>query len=75
VAYVAAARDVGRGVVFITHNPHHAYGVGDRFVPLKRGTRSDSRTRDGITLDDLTRRTAGGSELDDLRHELRNRAV
>ena len=35
--YVAAARDAGLGVVLITHNPHHAYLVGDRFVLLKRG--------------------------------------
>src|SRR5439155_2307 len=30
--YVAQARDRGLGVIFITHNPHHAYPVGDRFV-------------------------------------------
>src|SRR4029078_7759047 len=29
--YTAAARDAGLGVVFITHNPHHAYLVGDHF--------------------------------------------
>src|SRR4029450_3799016 len=27
--YTAAARDAGLGVVFITHNPHHAYLVGN----------------------------------------------
>ncbi|MFE0099011.1 ATP-binding cassette domain-containing protein [Streptomyces sp. NPDC059009] len=68
--YVAAARDAGLGVVLITHNPHHAYLVGDRFVLLKRGTMFGSHTRDEITLDELTRQMAGGSELDDLRHEL-----
>jgi hypothetical protein len=41
----------------------------DRFVLLKRGTTVGSRTRDGITPDELTRRTAGGSEPDDPRHE------
>ena len=35
--YTAAARDAGLGVVFITHNPHHAYLVGDHFVILKLG--------------------------------------
>ena len=35
--YVAQARDRGLGVIFITHNPHHAYPVGDRFVILNRG--------------------------------------
>ena len=69
--YVAAARDRGLGVVLITHNPHHAYLVGDRFVLLKRGTTVGNHRRDDITLDELTRQMAGGTELDDLRHELR----
>ncbi|MEU4874650.1 MULTISPECIES: ATP-binding cassette domain-containing protein [Streptomyces] len=68
--YVAAARDRGLGVVLITHNPHHAHLVGDRFVLLKRGTMVGSHTRDSVTLDELTRQMAGGNELDDLRHEL-----
>ncbi|PRH78472.1 sugar ABC transporter ATP-binding protein [Streptomyces solincola] len=68
--YVAAARDAGLGVVLITHNPHHAYLVGDRFVLLKRGAMAASHTRDAVTLDELTTQMAGGSELDDLRHEL-----
>lgn len=72
---MAAARDSGLGVEFITHNPHHAHLVGDRFVLLQRGTMSGSHTRDGITLDEPARRMAGGSEPDDLRHELENRAV
>ncbi len=49
--YVAAARDAGLGVVLITHNPHHAYLVGDRFVLLKRGAMFGSHTRDEISLD------------------------
>ncbi|MFJ7136831.1 ATP-binding cassette domain-containing protein [Streptomyces fungicidicus] len=69
--YVTAARDQGLGVVFITHNPHHAYLVGDRFVLLKRGTMAGNHTRDDITLDELTNEMAGGTELDALRHELR----
>ncbi|MET9501941.1 ATP-binding cassette domain-containing protein [Streptomyces sp. NPDC006622] len=69
--YVAAARDRGLGVVLITHNPHHAHLVGDRFVLLKRGAMVGDHARDEATLDDLTRQMAGGSDLDDLRHELR----
>ncbi|WMX44281.1 ATP-binding cassette domain-containing protein [Streptomyces roseicoloratus] len=68
--YVAAARDEGLGVVLITHNPHHAYLVGDRFVLLKRGVTAGSHTKNSVTLDELTRQMAGGSELEDLRHEL-----
>jgi simple sugar transport system ATP-binding protein len=68
--YVAAARDAGLGVVLITHNPHHAFLVGDHFILLKRGAMFGSHARADITLDELTRQMAGGSELDDLRHEL-----
>ena len=35
--YIVQARERGLGVIFITHNPHHAYPVGDRFVVLNRG--------------------------------------
>jgi simple sugar transport system ATP-binding protein len=68
--YVATARDHGLGVVLITHNPHHAHLVGDRFVLLKRGRMAGSHTRDEITLEELTRQMAGGSELEQLSHEL-----
>ena len=37
--YTAAARDAGLGVVFITHNPHHAFMVGNHFIILKLGRR------------------------------------
>ena len=35
--YIVHARERGVGVIFISHNPHHAYPVGDRFVILNRG--------------------------------------
>ena len=35
--YIVQARERGVAVIFITHNPHHAYPVGDRFVILNRG--------------------------------------
>ncbi|MFD6415633.1 ATP-binding cassette domain-containing protein [Streptomyces sp. NPDC060194] len=69
--YVAAARDAGLGVVLITHNPHHAYLVGDRFVLLKRGAMSGNHLKAETSLDELTRQMAGGSELEELSHELR----
>ncbi|MBB1245448.1 sugar ABC transporter ATP-binding protein [Streptomyces durbertensis] len=68
--YVAAARDQGLGVVLITHNPHHAHLVGDRFVLLKRGTMAGSHRKGDITLDALTHEMAGGGELEQLGHEL-----
>jgi simple sugar transport system ATP-binding protein len=69
--YTARARDAGLGVVFITHNPHHAYLVGDHFVVLKRGGMALDRQRSEITLDELTQQMAGGDELETLTHELR----
>ncbi|SFK94398.1 simple sugar transport system ATP-binding protein [Streptomyces pini] len=68
--YVAAARDQGLGVVLVTHNPHHAHLVGDRFVLLRRGSMAGSHAREEIVLDELTRQMAGGSDLDRLGHEL-----
>jgi simple sugar transport system ATP-binding protein len=68
--YVTAARDAGIGVVFITHNPHHAFMVGDHFVVLNLGEVELDASRAELTLDDLTRHMAGGAELDTLRHEL-----
>ena len=35
--YVRHAKERGVGIVFITHNVHHAYSIGDTFEILKRG--------------------------------------
>jgi simple sugar transport system ATP-binding protein len=69
--YTAAARDAGLGVVFITHNPHHAYLVGDHFIVLKRGQMNLDAHRSEISLEDLTSEMAGGDELEALAHELK----
>jgi simple sugar transport system ATP-binding protein len=68
--YVVQARERGLGVIFITHNPHHAYPVGDRFVILNRGRLMGSWNRGDITRDELVAKMAGGAELDQLTHEL-----
>ncbi|WP_136024691.1 ATP-binding cassette domain-containing protein [Microbacterium sp. K27] len=68
--YIARARDRGLGVVFITHNPHHAYPVGDRFLLLNRGTSIGNFEKNEISLAQLTSMMAGGAELDSLAHEL-----
>ncbi|MFC0544924.1 ATP-binding cassette domain-containing protein [Kutzneria chonburiensis] len=72
--YVAQARDRGLGVVLITHNPHHAYPVGNRFLLLKRGRSLGSFDKKDISLEELTRQMAGGAELEALQHELRGAA-
>ena len=71
--YTAAARDAGLGVVFITHNPHHAHLVGDHFVILKLGEAVLDKKRSEVTLDQLTRQMAGGDELTELSHEIARR--
>jgi simple sugar transport system ATP-binding protein len=68
--YIVAARDRGLGVIFITHNPLHAYPVGDRFLVLNRGRSLGNYAKDEITREQLTRLMAGGAELEELTHEL-----
>lgn len=68
--YIAAARDQGIAVVFITHNPNHAWLVGDHFVVLKLGRVTLDGTKESLTLDRLTAQMAGGAELAELSHEL-----
>jgi simple sugar transport system ATP-binding protein len=68
--YVARARDSGVAVVFITHNPHHAFLIGDHFAVLSLGRMSLSARRDEITVDQLLSEMAGGAELEALAHEL-----
>ncbi len=68
--YVLQAKERGLGVIFITHNPHHAYPVGDRFMLLKRGRSLGDFAKSEITRDELTAMMAGGAELEALSHEL-----
>ncbi len=68
--YIAQARTRGLGVIFITHNPHHAYTVGDRFTILKRGRSLGTFTRQEISRDEVVRLMSGADELDALTHEL-----
>ncbi len=68
--YIVAARDRGLGVIFITHNPHHAYPVGDRFLILKRGQSLGNYAKSEITRDELIQLMAGGAELEALAHEI-----
>ncbi len=72
--YVIQARERGLGVIFITHNPHHAYPVGDRFVLLNRGRLMGSYAKGETSLDGLTKMMAGGEELERLSKELEKMA-
>jgi len=68
--YIVKARDAGLGVIFITHNPHHAYLVGNHFVILKLGRVVLDAHRSQLSLEQLTAEMAGGQELEELSHEL-----
>ena len=68
--YILQAKERGVAVIFITHNPHHAYPVGDRFVILNRGQSLGSYAKSQIDQQELTRLMAGGRELAELEHEL-----
>lgn len=68
--YIVQARARNLGVIFITHNPHHAYPIGDRFTLLNRGRNMGTFTKSEISREELTSMMAGGEELEELSHEL-----
>jgi simple sugar transport system ATP-binding protein len=67
---VAKARSGGIGIVFISHNVHHAWAIGDRFTVLNRGRSIGTYRRADISRDALLGMMAGGRELVDLEQEL-----
>ena len=73
--YILEARNRGLGVIFITHNPNHAWPVGDRFLILNRGVSMGNFAKDEITRDELIMMMAGGAELEELTKELEEAAA
>jgi simple sugar transport system ATP-binding protein len=67
---IARARDKGVSVIFITHNVHHAYPVGDTFTLLDRGRSMGSFPKREISRDEVLHMMAGGQEMQDLMSEL-----
>jgi simple sugar transport system ATP-binding protein len=68
--YIAQARARGLGVIFITHNVHHAYPIGDRFTLLNRGRSYGTFQKSEIRREEVVAMMAGGEELEELTHEL-----
>ncbi|HEY7036466.1 MAG TPA: ATP-binding cassette domain-containing protein [Thermomicrobiales bacterium] len=68
--YIAQARARGLGVVFITHNVHHAYPIGDRFTLLNRGRSTGTFAKSEISREEVVAMMAGGEELEELSLEL-----
>jgi simple sugar transport system ATP-binding protein len=72
--YIVQAKQRGVGVIFISHNPHHAYPVGDHFVILRRGQVFGDFAKEDLALETLVQMMAGGEELENLAHELESAA-
>ncbi len=68
--YIVKAKRRGLGVIFITHNPNHAYPVGDHFVILRRGRVLGDYRREDVTQEQLMNLMAGGQDLVKLQREL-----
>jgi simple sugar transport system ATP-binding protein len=68
--YIAQARARNIAVIFITHNVHHAYPVGDRFTILNRGISWGTFEKSEVSREDVLNMMAGGKELQALEKEL-----
>jgi len=68
--YIAHARARGLGVIFITHNVHHAYPIADRFTLLNRGRSYGTFNKSDVSREEVVSMMAGGEELNELNHEL-----
>ncbi len=68
--HIARAREQGLGVIFITHNAHHAWAIGDVFTLLSRGRSLGTFRKDETTREEVISMMAGGAALEELEHEL-----
>ena len=68
--YVRRAKERGIGIIFITHNIHHAFYIGDTFEILQRGNVSMTFEKAQLTKADLLMHMAGGTELEGLAESL-----
>ncbi len=68
--YIVRAKRRGLGVIFITHNPIHAYPVGDHFIILRRGRVLADHRKEELPQDKLMNLMAGGEDLLKLQREL-----
>ncbi len=68
--YIAQARARGLAVIFITHNPNHAYPIGDKFTILKRGQTLGTFAKKEISREEMITLMSGADELDTLAQEL-----
>jgi simple sugar transport system ATP-binding protein len=72
---IHTARARGISVIFITHNVHHAYPIGDSFTLLNRGQSMGTFAKQDIAKEALLDMMAGGTEIQSLVAELEGRAA
>ncbi|HEY67525.1 MAG TPA: sugar ABC transporter ATP-binding protein [Thermoflexia bacterium] len=68
--YIVRAKKRGLAVIFITHNPNHAYPVGDHFIILRQGRILGDYRREELEKDELMNLMAGGEDLVKLQRDL-----
>jgi simple sugar transport system ATP-binding protein len=68
--FVIEARLRGLAVVFISHNIHHAYPVGDVFTLLNRGRRQGTYAKSDISREEVMAIMSGGEDLRALEGEI-----
>ena len=67
--FINHAKSQGVGVVFITHNAHHAMSAGDRFVVLIQGHVAASFRQGEKSSVEVLSLMAGGEQLDNVAGE------
>lgn len=72
---IHTARSRGISVIFITHNVHHAYPIGDSFTLLNRGQSMGTFAKNSISKEEVLDMMAGGTEIQSLVDELEGRAA
>ncbi len=70
--YIVQARKRGLGVIFISHNIHHAFAVADRFTLLNRGASHGTYKRGEIERDQVLHVMAGGETLERIEAEVKD---
>ena len=68
--YIVQAKANGIAVIFITHNVHHAWAVGDAFTILNRGRSYGTFLKSETNREKLLGMMAGGEEFEKLAVEL-----
>ncbi|MGX5847500.1 ATP-binding cassette domain-containing protein [Mesorhizobium sp. PL10] len=61
--FIIEARMRGLAVIFISHNIHHAYPVGDTFTLLNRGRNRGTYAKSDISRDEVISIMSGGEDL------------